>query len=99
MTGNRTKVTRSGKDRHLLVVVNARASSANNIARAFDIPGRVADAAELAATAAARPVDLLRVSSGGSCMYCVEALSAGLQADARARYHPHNSSDLREGAR
>jgi diacylglycerol kinase (ATP) len=75
------------------------AGRANNIARAFAIPGRVADAAEVAATAPARPVDLLRVNSGGSCMYCVEALSAGLQADARARYQATNSGDVREGAR
>jgi diacylglycerol kinase (ATP) len=75
------------------------AGRANNIARAFGIPGRVAAAGELAATAPARPVDLLRVISGGDCMYCVEALSAGLQADARARYDADNSGDLREGAR
>ena len=75
------------------------AGRANNIARAFGIPGRVAEAAQVAATAAARPVDLLRVNSAGGCMYCVEALSAGLQADARARYHADNSGDLREGAR
>jgi diacylglycerol kinase (ATP) len=75
------------------------AGRANNIARAFGIPGRIADAGQVAAVAPARPVDLLRVSSGGSCMYCVEALSAGLQADARARYHADNSGDVREGAR
>jgi diacylglycerol kinase (ATP) len=75
------------------------AGRANNIARAFGIPGRVGDAAKVAATAPAQPVDLLRVNSGGGCMYCVEALSAGLQADARARYHADNSGDLREGAR
>jgi diacylglycerol kinase family enzyme len=75
------------------------AGRANNIARAFGIPGRVADAAKVAATASARPVDLLRVNSGDTCMYCVEALSAGLQADARARYHADNSGDVREGAR
>jgi diacylglycerol kinase family enzyme len=75
------------------------AGRANNVARAFGIPGRVADAAKVAATAPARPVDLLRVKSGEGCMYCVEALSAGLQADARARYQADNSGDLREGAR
>jgi diacylglycerol kinase family enzyme len=75
------------------------AGRANNIARALGIPGRVADAAEVAATADARPIDLLHVDSGESSMYCVEALSAGLQADARARYDGENSGDLRAGAR
>jgi diacylglycerol kinase (ATP) len=75
------------------------AGRANNVARALRIPGRVADAALVAATAPARPIDLLHLYSGDTSMYLVEALSAGLQADARARYHAENSADLGEGAR
>jgi diacylglycerol kinase (ATP) len=75
------------------------AGRANNVARALRIPGRVADAALVAATAPARPIDLLHATSGETSMYLVEALSAGLQADARARYSADNSADLGEGAR
>ena len=53
----------------------------------------------MAATAPARPIDLLHVRAGDSSMYLVEALSAGLQADARARYTAENSADLGAGAR
>lgn len=75
------------------------AGRANNVARALGIPTDVAEAARIAATAPARPVDLLKVGTGGGCWYCVEALSAGLQADARASYDGENSGDLWAGVR
>jgi diacylglycerol kinase (ATP) len=74
------------------------AGRANNVARALGIPRDVGKAAWIAATATARPVDLLRVESEGGELYCVEALSAGVQADARSRYNGANSGDLRTGA-
>ena len=75
------------------------AGRANNIARALGVPGRIADAARLAATAEVRPVDVLRVETDGGTVRALEAVSAGLQADARARYDGVNSGDLRAGAR
>ena len=75
------------------------AGRANNVARALGIPPNLAEASRIAATAPARPLDVLRVEAGGSCMYCLEAVSAGLHADARAAYRGHNSGDLRAGAR
>jgi diacylglycerol kinase (ATP) len=75
------------------------AGRANNVARALGIPTDVAEAARIAATAPARPLDVLKVGTGGGCWYCVEALSAGLQADARAAYDGENSGDLWAGVR
>jgi len=72
---------------------------ANNVARALGIPSGLAEAVRIAATAPARPLDVLRVDTGGTHRYSVEALSAGLQADARARYDGENSGDLGAGAR
>jgi diacylglycerol kinase (ATP) len=74
------------------------AGRANNVARALGIPADVAQAARIAATAPARPLDVLRVESGAGTLYGVEALSAGVQADARSRYNGANSADLRAGA-
>ncbi|MGH2967169.1 MAG: diacylglycerol/lipid kinase family protein [Solirubrobacterales bacterium] len=42
-------------------------------------------------------MDLLRVETADSVCYGVEGVSAGLQADARARYSGSNSGDLRAG--
>jgi len=73
------------------------AGRANNVARALGVPRDVGRAAQVAATARARPLDVLRVESEGGTLYCVEALSAGVQADARSRYTGENSGDLRAG--
>lgn len=71
---------------------------ANNVARALGIPSEVDEAARIAATAPSVPLDVLRVESDeGVRHYCVEALSGGLQADARADYDGENSGDLRAG--
>lgn len=74
------------------------AGRANNVARALRIPLDLAGAARVAATAGARPMDVLRVESDRGTCYCVEALSAGVHADARSHYTGENSADLREGA-
>ncbi|MBW8060235.1 MAG: hypothetical protein FVQ78_07870 [Solirubrobacterales bacterium] len=71
---------------------------ANNVARALGIPLDLDEAARVAASAPAVPLDVLRVESEeGVRHYCVEALSGGLQADARAAYSGENSGDLRAG--
>jgi diacylglycerol kinase (ATP) len=72
---------------------------ANNIARALGIPARLDEAARIAASAPALPLDVLLVESGGEARYCVEGLSAGLQAEARAAYDGENSADLRAGVK
>jgi diacylglycerol kinase (ATP) len=74
------------------------AGRANNVARALGVPRDVAGAAHVAVTGSARPVDVLRVESNGGTRYCVESLSAGVQADARSLYTADNSADLRAGA-
>jgi diacylglycerol kinase family enzyme len=74
------------------------AGRANNVARALRIPLDPADAARVAVQAPAHPLDLLRVEAGGKLRYAVEALSAGLQAEARSAYRAHNSGDLLAGA-
>ena len=70
---------------------------ANNVARALAIPRDPVAAIALAGSAPAVPIDLLRVETADSVSYCVEGVSAGLQADARARYSGINSGDLRAG--
>lgn len=75
------------------------AGRANNVARALGIPTRIEDAVAVAAESPARPLDVMRVDSGGQSLYCVEGLSGGIQAEARARYEGGNSGDLRAGAR
>lgn len=75
------------------------AGRANNIARALGLPRETAAAARVAAGAPARAIDALRVESGGAARYCVEALSSGLQADARRRYQGENSGSVAAGAR
>jgi diacylglycerol kinase family enzyme len=74
------------------------AGRANNVARALGVPTELAEAARIAATAPARSLDVLRVETGGTRRYGVEAVSAGFQADARAAYDGENSGDLRAGA-
>ena len=71
---------------------------ANNVARALGVPRDVAGAARVAATASARPLDVLRVESDQGISYAVEGLSAGVHADARSHYAGENSSDVRAGA-
>jgi diacylglycerol kinase family enzyme len=71
---------------------------ANNIARALGVPADLRGASSVAAHALAKPLDLLRVDTGSRRQYVVEGLSAGLQADARSRYHGENSGDVRGGA-
>jgi diacylglycerol kinase (ATP) len=85
----------AGVDLHEVALIPT--GRANNVTRALGIPEDLQVAAELAATGEARPVDLLRVDTAIGTRYCVEALSAGLQADARSRYNGANSGDLRRG--
>jgi diacylglycerol kinase (ATP) len=70
---------------------------ANNVARALAIPQDPVAAIALAGSAPAVPIDVLRVETDHSVRYGVEGVSAGLQADARARYSGSNSGDLRAG--
>jgi diacylglycerol kinase (ATP) len=71
---------------------------ANNVARALGLPLDLRGAASVAAHALACPLDLLRVETPGGVEWCVEGVSAGLQADARSRYSGVNSGDVRGGA-
>ncbi|HEX8645538.1 MAG TPA: diacylglycerol kinase family protein [Thermoleophilaceae bacterium] len=71
---------------------------ANNVARALGVPLDLRGAASVAANALSRPLDLLRVETGAGHEWCVEGVSAGLQADARSRYGGENSGDVRGGA-
>ncbi len=75
------------------------AGRANNIARALGIPVDRAGALAVAASAAAIPVDALRVATPDRFIYALEAVSAGFQAEARADYRAENSADLRQGLR
>lgn len=75
------------------------AGRANNVARALAIPAGLGAASRIAARAVARPVDVLRVVAGGVSLFCVEGVSAGLQAAARQSYTAESSADLREGGR
>jgi diacylglycerol kinase (ATP) len=103
------RVVLAGGDGTLHAAVNAREElpelailplgRANNIARAVGIPTRLPDAARIAVEERARPLDLLRVTDAHGTRLCLEAVSAGLQADARARYDAPNSADLFAGAR
>ena len=70
---------------------------ANNIARALGLPRDVPRAARVAVTAAARPVDVLRVDTPERSLLGIEGVSVGLQAAARMRYQSPDSSHLREG--
>jgi membrane-associated protein len=72
---------------------------ANNVARALGIPTNRAAALAVAAGAAARPVDALRVATPDRFIYAVEAVSAGFQAEARGGYEAENSADLIQGLR
>jgi diacylglycerol kinase (ATP) len=72
---------------------------ANNVARALGLPTDPVAAAALAGRGRARPLDVLAVELDGRALYCLEAVSAGLQADARTRYDGTNSGDLVAGAR
>jgi diacylglycerol kinase family enzyme len=71
---------------------------ANNVARALGVPLDLRGAASVAANALSRPLDLLRVDTAGGREWCVEGVSAGIQADARSRYEGENSGDVRGGA-
>ncbi len=75
------------------------AGRANNIARCTGIPTSRADAARLAATGRARPLDLIEARAGDRRQMVVEGVSAGYLAQARARYHGRNSADIRAGVR
>ena len=79
----------------LAIVPNGRA---NNIARALGIPLDLRGAASVAANALACPLDVLRVDTPSGREWCIEGVSAGLQADARSRYQGENSGDVRGGA-
>ncbi len=75
------------------------AGRANNVARALGIPSDAGAAARLAVKGPAAALDTLLVESSGRSTYTLEALSAGLQADARGRYNGQNSADLAAGVR
>jgi membrane-associated protein len=75
------------------------AGRANNFARALGIPVDRLGALEVAVTAAARPLDALRVRTPERSILAVEALSAGFQAEARRGYAAANSANLRRGLR
>lgn len=72
--------------------------TANNIARSLGLPRDLPRAARRAVTAAARPVDVLRVETPERSVFGIEGVSAGLHADARMRYDAVNSGQLLEGA-
>ncbi len=72
---------------------------ANNVARALGIPTSRGAALAVAAEAAARPIDALRVATPDRFVYAVEAVSAGFHAEARAGYEAENSADLIQGLR
>jgi diacylglycerol kinase (ATP) len=71
---------------------------ANNIARALGVPLDLRGAASVAANALACPLDVLGVETAAGREWCIEGVSAGLQADARSRYGGENSGDVRGGA-
>ncbi len=76
------------------------AGRANNVARALGVPSDPGAAARLALAAPARPLDVLRArTAAGRVLRCVEGVSAGFQAQARAGYAGVNSGDLAAGAR
>jgi diacylglycerol kinase (ATP) len=75
------------------------AGRANNIARALGVPLDRPRALAIAAFAAARRLDVLRVETPERRLFAVEGVSAGFQAQARSAYDAENSSDLRQGAR
>jgi diacylglycerol kinase family enzyme len=70
---------------------------ANNIARSLGLPRDVPNAARVALTAPAQPVDVMRVETPDRTLLGVEGVSAGLQAAARMRYQGENSGHLLEG--
>lgn len=72
---------------------------ANNVASALGIPTVPLRAARLAAVGTARPLDVLELTAGETRLICVEGVSAGLHADARAGYDGTNSADLAAGVR
>lgn len=72
--------------------------TANNLVRSLGLPRDLPRAARRAVTAPARSVDVLRVETPDRGVYGVEGVSAGLHADARARYDAVNSGHLLEGA-
>jgi diacylglycerol kinase (ATP) len=74
------------------------AGSANNVARALGIPVERRAALRTAAAAPAFALDALRVETRSATLRALEGVSAGLQADARSRYHADNSGDLLRGA-
>ena len=70
---------------------------ANNIARALGIPTALPEAAALAASGLARPVDALQVETPERSLVAVEGVSAGFHAAARHRYTAENSGALAAG--
>jgi diacylglycerol kinase (ATP) len=75
------------------------AGRANNVARALGIPLDLAEAAKLAASGVARPIDLIAASNGTRSIFAVEGVSVGLHAVARATYNAPNSADVRAALR
>ena len=75
------------------------AGRANNIARALGIPTEPSGAVAVALRARCRPLDVLCVEGRRGTLRCVEGVSAGFQARARATYGGVNSGDLGAGVR
>jgi diacylglycerol kinase family enzyme len=84
---------------HLPELALVPAGRANNVARALHIPGDRPGALAVAAAAPAIAVDALLVQTPERALYAVEGVSAGFQAEARARYAGPNSGDLLQGVR
>ncbi|HEX5983812.1 MAG TPA: diacylglycerol kinase family protein, partial [Solirubrobacterales bacterium] len=78
------------------------AGKANNIAHSLGIPTEWREAARLAVSGEARPVDLIEARAGEARRLVVEGVSVGFLAQARVRYRGRNSgavlAALRAGA-
>jgi diacylglycerol kinase (ATP) len=70
------------------------AGRANNVARCLRIPAGLAEAAEVALTGRAVPIDLIECRSAERRVVAVEGVSVGFLALARSRYHSSNSADV-----
>jgi diacylglycerol kinase (ATP) len=75
------------------------AGAANNIARSLGIPRDLRQAARLAVSGQARPLDLLEARTADRRHLAVEGVSIGFLAQARSRYAAPNSAAMGEGLR
>lgn len=75
------------------------AGRANNVAHSLGIPTRLDDAARLAVRGRAYPLDVVAATAQGRTYRAVEGVSAGVLAQARARYRAPNSAARATAAR